>query len=180
MDLSKFKTSDWLKVGGAIAFFVFGFFAWVDFGGLIHLNVFHFFWTGTLPWMLIMLTGAITTLLALEIMTPGKLPWPLIMLAATGLAAFLLLMRLLFNPFPFDVDRGFGMVAGVAAGLVAFSGALMAFKESGGDLNDLKDVEKLKSQFGMTASHASSTPPPPPPPPRPGSTPPPPPPPPAP
>jgi hypothetical protein len=175
MDFSKFKTSDWLKVGGAIAFFVFGFFAWIDFGGLIHFNVFHFFWTGTVPWMLLMLTGAITALLALDIMKPGKLPWPLIMLGATGLAAFLLLIRLLFNPFPFEVDRGFGMVAGTIAALVAFAGAFQAFKEAGGDLNDLKDVEKLKSQFGMTAAHGDSSPLPPPPPPPTGNTPPPPP-----
>ena len=37
VDLSKFKTSDWLKVGGAIGFFIFGFFHWLksDFGGSV-------------------------------------------------------------------------------------------------------------------------------------------------
>lgn len=57
MDFSKFKTSDWLKVGGAAGFLIFGFFDWVTvdgpagFGSLGSAggNVFDFFWTGTLP-----------------------------------------------------------------------------------------------------------------------------------
>ena len=50
------------------------------------------------------------------------------------------------------------------------------FKESGGDLNDLKDINKIKSQFGNSGgtSMGGGTPPPPPPP---GMSPPPPPPP---
>ncbi len=75
MDLSKFKTSDWMKIGGAIGFFIFGFFSWVtvdgpagfgsaDAGG----NVFDFFWTGTLPWLLVIATGVITFLLVQGVM----------------------------------------------------------------------------------------------------------------
>ncbi|MBI4933614.1 MAG: hypothetical protein HY828_07025, partial [Actinobacteria bacterium] len=52
-------------------------------------------------------------------------------------------------------------------------GGFLMFQESGGDLNDLKDVEKLKGHAGIQGG--SSTPPPPPPPG--GGTPPPPPPP---
>lgn len=189
MDLSKFKTSDWLKVGGAIAFFIFGFFSWLTidglgaFGGTDSFNVFHFFWTGTLPWILIMLTGVVTVLLVLDILKPGNLPLPLIMLAASALAAFLLLMRFIFNPFDgkdlieaagFDVGRGFGMIVCVVAGLVVLAGSFLGFTESGGNIHDLKDVDKLKSQFGMTAKADGGTTPPPP---SPGSTPPPPPPP---
>jgi len=190
MDLSKFKTSDWLKVGGAIAFFIFGFFSWVTVDGLGTIglssgggNVFDFFWTGTLPWILIMATGVVTVLLVLEILKPGNLPLPLIMLAASALAALLLVIRLIFNPLEgkdileaagFNVGRGFGMIACAVAGVVVFAGAFLGFKESGGDIHDLKDVDKLKSQFGMTAKTDSGTTPPPPPPPSPGGTPPPP------
>ncbi len=188
MDLSKFKTSDWLKVGGAIGFLIFGFFEWVTIDGPSGIgsvggggNVFDFFWTGTLPWILIIATAVITFLLVTGTMKAGSLPWPLIMLGATGLAALLLLIRLLFNPIDgsdalegsgFSVGRGIGMILSVLAGLAAFAGAFLGFKESGGDLSDLKDMNKIKGAFqGADDSN--------PPPPPPGMTPPPPPPPPA-
>jgi hypothetical protein len=187
VDLSKFKTSDWLKVGGAVGFLIFGFFKWVKVeafgfsagGG----NVFDFFWTGTLPWILILATGVITFLLVAGTMKPGTLPWPLIMLGATGLAALLLLIRLIFNPIDGkdaiesaggSVGRGIGMILSVISGLVAFAGAFMGFKESGGELSDLKDMNKIKGAFQGAGGDAA-----PPPPPPPGMTPPPPPPPPA-
>jgi hypothetical protein len=188
MDFSKFKTSDWLKVGGAAGFFIFGFFHWVsidvNFGGIgvstSAGNVFDFFWTGTLPWLLVLGTGIVTVLLVQGIVKPGKLPWPLVMLGATGLAALLLLIRLIFNPIagaPSDfVGRGIGMWLSVLSGLAAFGGAFLGFTESGGDLNDLKDINKLKAEFGIKGDSAG-TPPPPPPPPPPSMTPPPPPPP---
>ena len=189
MDLSKFKTSDWLKIGGAIGFFIFGFFKWVTIegpggvGSASGGNVFDFFWTGTLPWILVIATGVVTFLLATGTMKPGTLPWPLIMLIATGLAALLLLIRILFNPidgsdaieaFGGSVGRGIGMILSAIAGFVAFAGAFMGFKESGGDFNDLKDMNKLKGAFSGSGSDNA-----PPPPPPPGMTPPPPPPPPA-
>ncbi|MEP7047439.1 MAG: hypothetical protein ABI949_12195 [Ilumatobacteraceae bacterium] len=189
MDLSKFKTSDWLKVGGAIGFLIFGFFSWVTIDGPAGFgsanaggNVFDFFWTGTLPWILIIATGVITFLLVQGTMKPGSLPWPLIMLIATGLAALLLLIRLIFNPIDgsdvlesagFSVGRGIGMILSVLSGLAAFAGAFLGFKESGGDFNDLKDMNKLKGAFQGSGSDSA------PPPPPPGMTPPPPPPPPA-
>ena len=188
MDLSKFKTSDWLKVGGAIGFLIFGFFKWVTvdgpggFGSVSGGNVFDFFWTGTLPWILIIATGVITFLLVTGTMKAGSLPWPLIMLAATGLAALLLLIRFIFNPLEgsdeleaagIEFGRGIGLILSVLSGLVAFAGAFLGFKESGGDFNDLKDMNKLKGAF-QGSGEAD-----PPPPPPPGMTPPPPPPPPA-
>jgi hypothetical protein len=188
MDLSAFTKSDWMKVGGAAGFFVFGFFNWVtvEFAGVSAsgFNVFHFFWTGTLPWLLVMGVGALTVLLALKVLDAKQLPWPLIMLAASALAALLLLIRLIFNPIDGsdaleiiggDVGRGVGMYLSVISGLVTFAGAFLGFQEAGGNLNDLKDVDKLKSQFGVSSSESGSAPPPPPPPAS-GGTPPPPPP----
>jgi hypothetical protein len=189
VDLSKFKTSDWLKIGGAIGFLIFGFFDWVTvegpsgFGSAGGGNVFDFFWTGTLPWILVIATGVITFLLVQGTMKPGTVPWPLIMLAATGLAALLLLIRLLFNPIEGSdaleslggsVGRGVGMILSVISGLVAFGGAFLGFKESGGEFSDLTDMNKIKGAFQGGSSGESAPPPPPP-----GMTPPPPPPPPA-
>ncbi len=191
VDLSTFKKSDWMKIGGAVGFFIFGFFNWVtieapggiDLGG--GGNVFDFFWTGTLPWLLVIATGIITFLLVSGTMKGGTIPWPLIMLIATGFAALLLLIRILFNPIDGSdaleaaggsVGRGIGMILSVISGFVAFAGAVIGFKESGGDFNDLKDMNKLKASFQGGGGESA---PPPPPPPPPGMTPPPPPPPPA-
>ncbi len=187
MDLSAFKKSDWLKVGGAAGFFIFGFFSWVtvEIAGFsaVSKNVFGFFWTGTLPWLLIMATAVVTVLLALKVLKADQLPWPLIMLAASGLAALLLLIRLLFNPISgadeaesilggaVDIGRDVGMFLSVISGLVVLAGAFLGFTESGGNLNDLKDVDKLKGQFGMSSSPSASAPPPPPPPPPPAAPP---------
>ena len=189
MDFSKFKTSDWLKIGGAIGFFIFGFFHWTTvsiagFGSDSGFNVFHFFLTGTVPWILVIGTGVITVLLATEKLKTGTVPWPLIMLVATGLAALLLLIRLIFNPIDGkdeieaaggDVGRGVGLILSAISGFVAFAGAFIGFKESGGEFGDLTNMDKLKASFASSNSGAESAPPPPPPPP--GMTPPPPPPP---
>ena len=185
MDLSKFKTSDWLKVGGGAGILIFGFVSWVkvEGGGVSYSagNVFDFFFTGTVPWILLIGTAVITLLLITGTLKADRLPWTLIMLAATALAALLLLLRLLINPIEGkdiieagggSVGRGIGMILSTVAGLVSLAGAFLGFKESGGDINDLKDMNKLKGQF--SGATGGSTPPPPPPP---GMSPPPPPPP---
>src|SRR6185295_18910257 len=138
----------------------------------------------TVPWILVIATGIITFLLATGKMKAGSAPWPFIMLIATGLAALLLLIRLLFNPIDGkdaiesvggSVGRGIGLILSAISGFVAFAGAVMGFKESGGEFGDLTNMDKLKASFASSNSGAESAPPPPPPPP--GMTPPPPPPP---
>ncbi len=185
MDFSKFKTSDWLKIGGAAVFLIFGFMDWVtiDYKGFEGLgggstsggNVFDFFWTGTLPWILVLATAVITFRLATGSMKEGGQPWGLIMLGATALAALLLLIRVVFNPlegkdaveaFGGEVGRGIGMILSAVGGFLAFAGALKGFTEGGGSLSDLKDMNKMKSQFGSSGGGQAPPPPPPPPPPR--------------
>lgn len=178
MDFSKFKTSDWLKIGGAVVFLIFGFVSWItievdgaDVPGSTGGNVFDFFWTGTLPWLLVLATGIITFLMVSGTVKAGGLPWPLIMLLATGLAALLLLIRLIFNPLEgkdaleslgFDVGRGIGMIGSTVGGILAFVGSVKGYTESGGSLSDLKDMDKMKSQFGGGGSSTGTPPPPPP------------------
>jgi hypothetical protein len=175
MDFSKFKTSDWLKVAGGLGVLIFAFVSWVKVsaagfsssGG----NAFDFFWTGTLPWILIVATAVITVLLVNGTIKAGSLPWPLIMLAATALGALLLLIRVIFNPLEGkdliesgggSVDRGVGMILSAIFGVVAAVGGFLGYKDSGGELSDLKDINKIKGAF---AKPGDSTPPPPPPPP---------------
>ena len=52
-----------MKIGGAIGFFIFGFFDWTTVDGppasaaTAAGNVFHFFLTGTVPWILVIGDG---------------------------------------------------------------------------------------------------------------------------
>ena len=173
MDFSKFKTSDWLIIGGGIGIFIFGFFNWVTVSGFgvssSGGNVFDFFWTGTIPWILLIAAAVVTFLLVQGKLKQDQLPWPLVLLAATALASLLLLMRLIFNPIEgkdlieaagADVGRGIGMLLAVVSGLVATAGAFLNFQASGGNIKDFTDVDKLKSSFAK----GDDAPPPPPPP----------------
>jgi hypothetical protein len=191
MDVSRFRTSDWLKMGGALGMLIFGFFEWVSidsgFGDVGGGNVFDFFWTGTLPWILVIGSGILTFLLVQGIMKRNNTPWDTIIFAALALAALLLLIRLLFNPIDgadeledagVDIGRGIGMYLSVLSGLVAAVGGFLAFKESGGSVDDFKRLGANRgsgtgsgsgggspSRMAPPPPPGSSTPPPPPPPP---------------
>ena len=175
MDFSSFKTSDWLKVGGTIAFVVFGFFTWVEvsmagFGSETE-NVFGFTWTGLIPWLIFVAVGVLTALLRTGKMKAGTAPWPLILMVLSIIAATLVLLRLLFNPLENkdlfeaaggEVSRGFGLYLCSIAAIAIAVGGVMGFTESGGDFKDLTDVDKLKGQFARPAGGGSAPPPPPP------------------
>lgn len=209
MDFSKFKTSDWLKVGGGLVMLIAGFLTWwqpscdgagtgtsaceaaVDNLGL-DVNAFDLTFTGLLPWFLIVAIGVLTFLAVQGIFKlPASLPAPLIFLAASALSVLLVLIRVFADPFDSGLvdndstERGFGLYLGFLAAAAVAAGCFLGFKESGGDINDLKDMNKLKASFGGGAAAApGSVPPPPPgmappppPPPAPGTPPPPPPPP---
>ena len=173
MDFSKFKTSDWLKIGGTVVFFISAFLGWVKasfsgFGGETG-NAFEFFWTGTLPWLILIASGIITLLAVNGNVVDNGKRWPLIVLLGNLLATVLVLIRLIFNPLEgkslaeasgFDFSPAVGLWIGSIAAVASLVGAFMAFTESGGNLKDLTDVNKLKDSFG---SSGDSTPPPPPP-----------------
>ena len=174
MDFSKIKTNDWLVIGGALGMIIFGLFVdWISvdaggFGSASAGNAFDFFFTGTVPWLLVVAAGVVTVLRTQD-KIGENLPWNLLILAATVLAAVLLLIRLIFNPGVSDfADRGIGMILSVISGLVAAAGAVMAYTAAGGSLSDLTNVDKLKGAFDKPASATGpavdDTPPPPPPP----------------
>ncbi|MDQ3469296.1 MAG: hypothetical protein M3487_05975 [Actinomycetota bacterium] len=185
MDFSKFKTPDWLIVGGGVLFFIGGFLDWISvdvagFGGASGGNVFDFFFTGIVPWILIIGSAVITVLLVTGTMKAGGPPWTLIIVAATVLGALLVLLRFIAPglgedlPDGLDLGRGIGLILCTIAAIVAAVGAVMNFTASGGTMRDLTDRNKLRSSFGQRDAATGDTPPPPPPP---GATPPPPPPP---
>ena len=191
MDLSKFKTSDWLKVGGGVVMLVAGFLSWWGieattvegvgtFGGA-SFKAFDFFFTGTIPWILLVAIGVLTFLAAAGIFKlPSSLPAPLIFLVASALSVLLILIRFTGPghgaPDEHGLSRGIGLFLALLAGIAVTAGAFLGFKESGGELSDFTDMNKLKGQFSGGTTGGSMSPPPPPPPP-PGMSPPPPPPP---
>lgn len=166
MDFSKFKTSDWLKVGGGVLMLISGFLAWgkLSFAGFTGYsgNAFDFFFRGTIPWLLVVAVGVVSFLLVQGTLKPGSFPWPLVMLAASALSTILVLIFVI-NPTKdgVDLDLGFGAILGLIAAAAALAGSFLGFKESGGNLADLKDPNKLKGAFG---AGGGNTPPPPPPP----------------
>ena len=82
MDFSKFKTSDWLKVGGGVGFLIFGFFNWFgadcngdefceQFLGDVGVNAWEFTFSGILAFILL---AAVAVLTFLSVTGVFKLP----------------------------------------------------------------------------------------------------------
>lgn len=177
MDFSKFKTPDWLIIGGGLAVFIGGLaLDWISvdagpFGSVSAGNAFDFTLTGALPWLLVVASAVVTVLVLMEVLSKDQAPWMMIVLAATALSAVLLLIRIIFNPGVGDgVDRGVGMYLTFIGAAVAAAGAFMNFQASGGDIKDLTDVDKLKASFSKGGTKGDDMPPPPPPPPAPPAT----------
>jgi hypothetical protein len=205
MDFSKFKTSDWLKVGGGGVFLIASFLGWwglddSECGGVRECerlvdankaNGWDYFFTGIVPTLLLVAIAVLTVLaIAGKLKMPANLPMPLVFLAASGLSVLLVLLRFFSDGIDNDAffgevetKRGIGLFLALLAAIVVLVGCVLGFKESGGDLNDLTDMDKLKGAFnqggGSTPPPPPGMTPPPPPPPPGGMTPPPPPPPPA-
>jgi quinol-cytochrome oxidoreductase complex cytochrome b subunit len=163
MDFSKFKTPDWLVIGGGLLFLIGGFLDWFqvpgELGGQSAGNAFDFILTGLIPWVLIVGAAVITFLLASGRLNTGGPPWGLVILGATAIGALLVLIRLiigadaseLFSGVPSDadpaLDRAGGLWICAIAAIVAAAGAFMSFQASGGNMRDLTDMEKMKSAF---------------------------------
>lgn len=187
IDVSKFKTSDWLKVVGGAVFLIFGFVKWWGIKGVDGgANAFDYFFTGTIPWIIFVAIGVLTFLAAAKVFSlPRSFPTPLVFLAAAALGTLLVLIRFFSDGFDdgglgidIPTERGIGLYLCFIAAIVVLVGTFFGFKEAGGELSDLTDVDKLKRAFNSgDSSHGSSgTTPPPPPPPAAGTPPPPPPP----
>jgi hypothetical protein len=189
MDLRAFKLSDWLKVGGGALFLIAGPLTWwkvtFDGGPLFGSEsapahgLGDYFGTVGIAWLLFIAIAVLTVLMRLGIVKmPSNLPVPLVFLSAAAIGALLVLFRFLFDGIDggfgldledagFDISRGLGAWLGLIAAAEVVAGCVMGFTESGGNLADLKDVDKLKSElgsitgaFGGTQSTPTAPPPP--------------------
>jgi len=127
---------------------------------------FNYFFTGGIAWILVVGVGVLALLNQLGKLPPTQ-PWPLIFLGASGLAAILMVLRILLGARFDGADRGIGMYGAVVWTGISLAGAIMNFTASGGTVNDLKDMNRLKASFGRPAGGMPPPPPPPSPPPPP-------------
>src|SRR6478735_8495305 len=98
MDVKRISAADWLMIGGAVSTFVFGLFVdWARYGHVSGNNAFDYFLTGGIAWILAVAVGIVAFLLASGQMRPDGGGWPLIQTVAAGLAAVLMLVRLLLG-----------------------------------------------------------------------------------
>jgi hypothetical protein len=120
-----------------------------------------FLW-GTL-WALLFIIGAVLLVLPAFGVNAPKLP-AVAYLAVAALATLFTLLKLIIGEDD-PIKTSFGIFLALVAAIVAVYGGFMMFKESGGTLDDLKDMNKLKGSFqGSGGSSSGAAPPPPPPP----------------
>lgn len=174
MDVSRFKLPDWLIVGGGAVVFLFGFFDWFDTGS-ISSSAFKFTLTGVFPWLLVVGSALLTYQIRTGILTVRKWPWPMIFLFATTIAVILLLVRVIIGAEADDfvsgagdasVGRKFTLWLSFLGAIAAAAGSFLSFVASGGTVDDLPLVSRIRSarQRSAASSKASGATPPPPPP----------------
>lgn len=165
MDFSNFKVSDWLMAGGGLAMLILGFvlpWSTVSFAGVSDSGdgPFDYFLTGGIAWILTVAVGVLALLRALGKL-PETQPWPLIFLAAGGVATLLMIIQVILGGRElvagFDADRGVGMYLALVWAAIVEAGAFMSFQESGGDIKDLTNMDKLKSNFSSGEAGAADT-----------------------
>lgn len=187
MDLSKLTKGGQIFVGASLVYLIASFLPWytidVQGYGSQSFNAWGdigFLW-GSL-WALALLALAVIHALPAFGVAGPKIP-AVANLAVAALATLFGLLKLLIGEdtyFGNDISASFGLFLAIIAAAGATFGGFLLFKESGGSINDLKDMNKLKGQF--SGGGPGSPPPPPggmvpPPPPHGGMNPPPPPPP---
>lgn len=165
MDFSKFKPADWLKVGGAVGFIIFGIFvhwAKVDFMGYSSTgnNAFSYPVRGIISMVLVLIVGVVT-LLGQQGKSVGKVQWSVVNVLASAVATVLMLLLIIMGPDEsgFDLKPALGLYLSFVATIASLAGSVMAFQAGGGNLNDLKDINKLKDSFGQGGGNMPPPPP---------------------
>lgn len=146
MDLSKLSLGDKVIAGSGLALLIFSFLPWFkfEFSGFgvstSHTqNGWDYFFTGIVPVLLglVMIAWVVATKLA-DVKLP-ELPVPagLMLLGIGGLAALLVVLRLLIGGDDEGtglLDRSFGLFLATLAALGLAGGGFLKFQEDGGEL----------------------------------------------
>jgi hypothetical protein len=143
VDVSNFKTSDWLKIGGGAVFLVAGFLTWwkAEIEGLSDsANAFEWFLQGTLPWLIFIAIAVVTALIALgKLSIPATTPVAPIILGAAAIATLLFLIRFFsagfdgqdeFEELGGELSRGIGLWLALIGAVLVLAGAVIAFTET--------------------------------------------------
>ena len=133
--LKKFTTNELIMLGGAVVVFIFTFFTWFKasaFGFSDSVNGFHYFLQGTIPWLLSIAVAAVLILkkFAPQVKFPEMpLEWNLLYLIATGLAALLILTRVISVDGPSSiVSRGIGIWLCTLGAIAEVVGAFLKYQ----------------------------------------------------
>jgi hypothetical protein len=142
--MKKMTTNDWILAGGCLAVFIGVFLKWIGIGGgsenvggftvnipEFSVNGFHYFLQGTIPWLLAI---AILAVLIIRKFVPtvnlpdklGNFTWNQVILAASGLAAFLIITRLLMGDS--GLDRKIGLFLSSLGGVAMVVGAFLKYQ----------------------------------------------------
>jgi hypothetical protein len=100
------------------------------------------FFTGGLPALIALaLVGYVVVTKVLDGIDLPEAPWPLIILGAGGLAAFLVVLRLLIgaDKYGTDLDRSYGLFIAAIAAVALGVGSFLKFQEEGGELPTKKN-----------------------------------------
>lgn len=156
MDLNKLSTGDKVVAGSGIALFIFSFLPWykAEVKGGLAFGVsasgtnsgWSYFFTGIVPVLLgLALIGYVVVTKLVDGVKLPELPvgWPLVVLGAAGLAALLVVLRLLIGSGEdvpalakdyIDISRSYGLFLSTLAALGLAGGAFLKFQEDGGEL----------------------------------------------
>ena len=123
-------------------------------------NVFSYPVRGIISMILVLIVGVVT-LLGHQGKSVGKVQWSIVNVLASAVATVLMLLLIIMGPDEsgFELKPAIGLYLSFVATIASLAGSVMAFQAGGGNLNDLKDINKLKDSFGQGGG---SMPPPPP------------------
>ena len=134
MDLSKVTRNDWIVAAGFVLMLIGVSIKWygasvsfmgVNYGGSV--NGWHFFVTGTIPWVLTLLAALLVLAKAVNI----SLPVPEAMATmALGVVAFVLVLIRLFDSPASGLSRGAGIFIALIATIVVAVGGFLKNAES--------------------------------------------------
>lgn len=144
MDLNKLSTGDKVLAGSGIALFIFSFLPWYGVKDIdANRNGWDYFFWGILPVLiaLALVAYVLVTKMGNGVNLPDlPVPLPLAILALAGLAALLVVLKLIIGDSvsnfggDFDLDRKFGIILATLAALGLAAGAFLKFQQEGGEM----------------------------------------------